>query len=267
MATLGEKLRQAREAKGLSLRDVAEITRVAVNYLESIEEDNFKPLPGGIFNKGFVRSFAKAVGVDEQEALADYSNLMAREIAAAPEEENNLKTRRSEILTNEAQPSAFGRILLALIFLGLIGVGVWYALNHWQQISDYLQSSAAPAASPSPNMANSNTGAAVVVPSLASPAPVSTTDGLKAQIKTNTQTVSIEATLDGKKQAFNLSPGETKELTAQNSLRLRYYKNFSNEIQLIINGRAINLPTTPANPKNNGIEFEINRENLKDFVK
>ncbi len=57
--TLGEKLRQAREARGITLSEVAEQTRIAPLYIESIENDDYRGLPGGIFNKGLVKSFAK----------------------------------------------------------------------------------------------------------------------------------------------------------------------------------------------------------------
>ena len=65
--TLGEKLRQAREDRGISLSEVAEQTRISPLYLESIENDDYRNLPGGIFNKGFIKTFAKYVGVDEQD--------------------------------------------------------------------------------------------------------------------------------------------------------------------------------------------------------
>ena len=57
--TLGEKLRQAREARGITISEVAEQTRISALYLEAIENNDYRTLPGGIFNKGFVKSFAK----------------------------------------------------------------------------------------------------------------------------------------------------------------------------------------------------------------
>ena len=74
--TLGQKLRQAREERGISIGEVSEQTRISPHYIESIENDDYKTLPGGIFNKGFVKSYARYVGYDEQEALGDYSKLM-----------------------------------------------------------------------------------------------------------------------------------------------------------------------------------------------
>ena len=73
--SLGEKLRQAREERSISISEVAEQTRISALYLEAIENDDYRTLPGGIFNKGFVKSFAKYVGIDEQEALQDYARL------------------------------------------------------------------------------------------------------------------------------------------------------------------------------------------------
>jgi len=74
--SLGEKLRQAREERGISVSEVAEQTRISPLYIKAIENDDYKPLPGGIFNKGFVRSYARYVGFDEEEALRDYAELI-----------------------------------------------------------------------------------------------------------------------------------------------------------------------------------------------
>lgn len=254
-ASLGEKLRQAREAKGLDLRDVADNTRIALNYLEAIEADNYKPLPGGIFNKGFVRSFAKAVGVDEKEALADYTNLMARQGSLTVDEDN--LPRRPEVLTNDRQGSSFGKIIFALVILGLAGVGIYYGVQYMQQQA--LNAPPPATVTPTPDSAFN---------AQPSPPPPSVADGLKVQVKTNTQTVNITPTVDGRtQQAFNLNPGETKEFTAQNSLRFRYYKSFGNEVQMTLNGRPMTLPTQPANPKLNGIEVEITKENYAQYLK
>ena len=97
--TLGEKLRAAREARGISIRDVAEQTRIAPMYIECIENDNYKPLPGGIFNKGFVKSYARFIGMDEHDALQEYSRLMSQtDTSASPEE---FRSYRPEVLTDD----------------------------------------------------------------------------------------------------------------------------------------------------------------------
>ena len=98
--SLGEKLRQAREDKRLTLGDVAEQTRISSLYLEAIENDDYKILPGGIFNKGFVKSFAKFVGIDEQQALMDYQAVLARSETAA---EHDQRVYKPEVLTDDRQ--------------------------------------------------------------------------------------------------------------------------------------------------------------------
>lgn len=62
--TVGEQLRAAREAAGLSLADVASKTRITMRHLEAIESSDFSALPGATYSLGFARSYAKAVGLD-----------------------------------------------------------------------------------------------------------------------------------------------------------------------------------------------------------
>ncbi len=128
--TLGEKLRQAREERGISLSDVAEQTRISGQYIESIENDDYRSLPGGIFNKGFVKSFAKYVGLDEQEALQDYANLTASQGNQVVDEQ---KTYRPEVLTDDrSSSSTFGKIIIAAVILGLATFGVLALLKYLQ---------------------------------------------------------------------------------------------------------------------------------------
>jgi len=70
--SFGERLRREREMRGVSLDDIAEATKIGTRLLRALEEENFELLPGGIFNKGFVRAYAKYLGMNEDEAVADY---------------------------------------------------------------------------------------------------------------------------------------------------------------------------------------------------
>ena len=97
--SLGEKLRQAREERGISISEVAEQTRISPLYLKSIEKDDYKPLPGGIFNKGFVRSYARYIGFDEDEALADYAQIVAED-ATLTEADHGV--HRPQVMTDDA---------------------------------------------------------------------------------------------------------------------------------------------------------------------
>src|SRR5690349_21087309 len=145
--SLGEKLRTAREARGVSISEVAEQTRISPLYLEAIDVDNYKSLPGGIFNKGFVRSYAKYVGIDEQEALNDYSRLMAQ---STPVEETEFKTYRPEVLTDDrATTSIVPTIIFAAVILGLMTAGILFLVNYIQNQQSEPQIAA--------NMQNQNT--------------------------------------------------------------------------------------------------------------
>jgi cytoskeleton protein RodZ len=68
----GERLRKEREKKNVTLDQIAESTKISSRNLRALEEENFAILPGGIFNKGFVRSYARYLGIDEDKAVADY---------------------------------------------------------------------------------------------------------------------------------------------------------------------------------------------------
>src|ERR1043166_9388352 len=72
MGEFGNKFRQAREKKNLSLDDVSNVTKISSRMLKAIEEEHFDQLPGGVFNKGFIRAYAKHLGLNDEEAVSDY---------------------------------------------------------------------------------------------------------------------------------------------------------------------------------------------------
>ncbi|HLZ41860.1 MAG TPA: RodZ domain-containing protein [Candidatus Sulfotelmatobacter sp.] len=72
MGEFGNKFRQAREKKNLSLDDVSNVTKIGARMLQAIEEEHFDQLPGGVFNRGFVRAYAKHLGLNDEEAVTDY---------------------------------------------------------------------------------------------------------------------------------------------------------------------------------------------------
>jgi cytoskeletal protein RodZ len=68
----GDKFRKAREAKGISLDDVSNVTKISSRMLQAIEQERFDQLPGGVFNKGFIRAYAKHLGLNDEVAVTDY---------------------------------------------------------------------------------------------------------------------------------------------------------------------------------------------------
>src|SRR4030088_1303318 len=68
----GGKLREARERRGVSLRQIANATKISVGVLEALERNDISRLPGGIFGRAFVRSYAVEVGLDPEETIQEF---------------------------------------------------------------------------------------------------------------------------------------------------------------------------------------------------
>ena len=79
---VGSRLRGAREAKQLSVREIADTTKISVGVLEALEDNDLARLPGGIYSRGFVRSYAAAVGLDPEKTTLEFvAQLPVEEIA------------------------------------------------------------------------------------------------------------------------------------------------------------------------------------------
>ena len=254
--TLGEKLRAAREARGISIRDVAEQTRIAPMYIECIENDNYKPLPGGIFNKGFVKSYARFIGMDENEALQDYSRLLSQTESSTPPLEE-FRSYRPEVLTDDrASQSSLATIIIAGVILAIMTFGIYMIVN-------WLRSEpSAPTAATNTNTSNQT---AAQQPDAATPAPagdVPTMQNLRVEFRTASEPISLSANSDGRNSVNTVTPSAPQIFEPRQSLRLSYAKALAPSAQLFINGKQIVLPTAPANPRRIPIEIDINAANL-----
>ena len=75
MSNFGANFRKARETAGLPLEKIAAETRISTRFLTAIENEAFQLLPGGIFNRGFIRAYAEYLGLDSDQAVADYDRI------------------------------------------------------------------------------------------------------------------------------------------------------------------------------------------------
>lgn len=82
MSGIGEQLRKAREAKGLSISDIEKATKIQSRYLEAIENNNFDKLPGDFYVRAFIRQYAQIVGLDGKELLSQYQGEVANEVTS-----------------------------------------------------------------------------------------------------------------------------------------------------------------------------------------
>lgn len=71
-ADFGGRMRRAREARGVSLRQIADSTKLSMAALEALERNDISRLPGGIFSRGFVRSYAAEIGMDPEASVRDF---------------------------------------------------------------------------------------------------------------------------------------------------------------------------------------------------
>src|ERR1700687_535786 len=71
--TFGGSLRRERELRGVSLDEISAATRIATRFLRAIESEQWDQLPGGGFNRGFVRAVARYLGLDEESIVAEYA--------------------------------------------------------------------------------------------------------------------------------------------------------------------------------------------------
>jgi cytoskeletal protein RodZ len=89
MASFGEKLRRERELRGVSLREIADGTKISLRFLQALEDGRFEVLPGGLFPRAFVKQYASYLGLDVERTMADFlveagEKPAERRVAVAP---------------------------------------------------------------------------------------------------------------------------------------------------------------------------------------
>src|SRR5262245_19130020 len=72
MGGFADKLRREREMRGVSLREIAEGTKISIRFLQALEEDRVEALPGGLFPRAFVKQYALFLGLDPDKTVADF---------------------------------------------------------------------------------------------------------------------------------------------------------------------------------------------------
>ncbi len=104
MGVFGEKLRKQREQQGIELDAISYTTKISTRMLRALEDEHFDQLPGGVFNKGFVRAYARQVGLNEEEAIADY-------LAAVRENQSREnQSRENQIQEHSSSPDMRDRV-------------------------------------------------------------------------------------------------------------------------------------------------------------
>jgi cytoskeletal protein RodZ len=129
--SIGEQLRLAREERGIPLREICDQTRISVHYLEAIEANDYKRLPGGVFNRSFIKAYARCVGYDEREAIEGYTRYL-REHGDSSDEVNTTPVHSKVYTETPATRSPLLTVILAILILAILTAAALAAL-HWFQ--------------------------------------------------------------------------------------------------------------------------------------
>jgi cytoskeletal protein RodZ len=253
-ATFGEQLRVAREARGITLREISEQTRISTRYLEAIESDDYKRLPGGIFNKSFIKAYAKYIGFDEKEALEAYART-ARDQGTSPDDVVSTPYQ-PRVYTDGNSRSPLVTLLLTILILAILSLGVIAAL-HWYQKRERVASDegSAPAQAPAQP--------AQTVPANASTAPSTgasnTATSFTVQIKARGESVWTRSKVDdGVSSELMLQADETREFKPAQRVSILFSRSKLNALEVSINNHPAKV--TPE-PRGNLAEIVITKEN------
>ena len=123
--TFGENLKREREMRGVTLDEITAGTRIAKRFLQAIENEQWDKLPGGVFNRGFVRATARYLGLDEEKIVAEYV------LAVGDRPSVPVWTGSPPLVTPEQPWLAW--IIGAVVVLVLL-VGGWFGVRHLLQL-------------------------------------------------------------------------------------------------------------------------------------
>ncbi|EEK82837.1 Transcriptional regulator [Bacillus thuringiensis serovar tochigiensis BGSC 4Y1] len=127
---LGQKLKEARETKGLSVDQLHEITKIQKRHLVAIEEGNYDVLPGAFYARAFIKQYADAVGLNGEELLVEYqSTIPQSEKRDVPQVSTGQKTQET-MQKSSSWPIAdhMPKILVALLVIA-VGVVIWFVFQ------------------------------------------------------------------------------------------------------------------------------------------
>ncbi len=144
----GERLKREREMRGVGLEEISAATRISTRFLAALENERWHELPGGVFNRGFIRAVARYLGLDEEAMIAEYA-LVTHDAPKVAVWADSPARARAPMLA-----------WILLVIMGVLAAGGWYAWQHyaplwhaWRQPIP-LSPNVAPTPLPPPAVAN-----------------------------------------------------------------------------------------------------------------
>ncbi|OLS42139.1 RodZ domain-containing protein [Bacillus sp. MRMR6] len=131
MTELGNRLKEVRLAKGLSLDDVQSITKIQKRYLIGIEEGNYSAMPGNFYVRAFVKQYAEALHLNPDEIFDTYKGeIPATHHDDLPEQLSRVKTRKSFTESSSKIFDVLPKILIGVFLIGAAGVLYYFLANN-----------------------------------------------------------------------------------------------------------------------------------------
>lgn len=239
MNSIGETLRRERLRQGLDLEDVSQETKISARLLEAIESDQWDRLPGGVFTRNFVRQYARALGLDEQDFEPELSE---REPDEGP-------ARGPAALAPHLPLDGFGGrfspsspltsfILVLLVILACAGIyALWQGGTRPTRASSTAALPAPPAVQPKPEAAPPPVPEA---PAAAPAAPELAGEDILVAINAS-EPAWISATSSGRSlYAGTLKPGEGKTLAATSRMKIVFGN--AGGVAVTFNGKSLGAP-------------------------
>jgi Helix-turn-helix domain/Domain of unknown function (DUF4115) len=231
--SFGEILRRERELREVTLNEVTLATRIPLRLLEAFEQEQWDKLPGGFFDRGFIRSIARYLGLGEEQLLAEYDAARGPIPAKAPESRANFIPRPSKPLV------AAVALATVLVVVAVFAGGV----HQWRKFSAGRAAAAAPSPTGRPPM-----DAPPVLPNLilepgalplaVLPAADAVISGPLVLAVSTSAATRIRISGDGKVLLDRkLSAGETRHFSAGQNFEVRAAN--SSAVLLELNGQAM----------------------------
>jgi cytoskeleton protein RodZ len=267
MASLGQQLKQSREEKGISLQEIAESTHISIRFLQAIENDAYDVLPGGVFNRAFVRKFARRVGFDEEQAVNLYQEQW-QEQGGEPERGYQLGVDEPDF-----RQSSGNGLLLSFVALIVIGSLAYAAYQYFTPpVSDSdgsavagLNAPASPSVTPTPSATPEATASPSSSPT-PSPTPEAPAGAMRVQLTAPIEEVWLKVKPDGKEaEQMLLQRGESREFDVSEEIILSIGRVQS--LKIAINGRNMDFLKLLPNPKaTRASNVVITKDNYQQYL-
>ncbi|MFE0503771.1 RodZ domain-containing protein [Peribacillus butanolivorans] len=129
LTELGNRLKEAREAKGLSLEDLQELTKIQKRYLIGIEEGNYSMMPGKFYVRAFIKQYCEAVGLDSEEIFEQYKSEVPSVYSdELPEQLSRVQSRKTIPAGDSKVVEMLPKILVAVLVIG-VAILIWVLVS------------------------------------------------------------------------------------------------------------------------------------------